>query len=100
MVKMVRVMSFDSFLGLEVVEELLEKGMLVSSSNHLLMVMWMSQFDVRRKDHHFVQKKWELHIVSNPEIHGYDGRRLKRQSNGLFHDHFRVDGFVLEQVDA
>ncbi|GJX15369.1 hypothetical protein Tco_0760014 [Tanacetum coccineum] len=39
----VRVMSIDVFfLKLEEVEELLEEGMLVSSSNHLLMVMWMS----------------------------------------------------------
>nr|GEW41293.1 hypothetical protein [Tanacetum cinerariifolium] len=31
------------------------------------------------------------------EIHGYDGWRLKRQSDGLFYDHFGVDGLVLEQ---
>ncbi|GJS00762.1 hypothetical protein Tco_0317270 [Tanacetum coccineum] len=30
------------FLELDEVEELLEEGMLMSSSNHLLIVMWMS----------------------------------------------------------
>ncbi|GJR49437.1 hypothetical protein Tco_1399958 [Tanacetum coccineum] len=103
---------------LEEVEELLEEEMLVSSSNHLLMVIWMSfgngsssgchgglwvlwrieedgevvyafgrefyldeksvqafwvriadasRFDVQIEDHHFVQKKWEHHIVGNRE---------------------------------
>ncbi|GJZ92730.1 hypothetical protein Tco_0664795, partial [Tanacetum coccineum] len=37
-----RVMSIDAFHELEEVEELLEEEMLVSSSNHLLMVIWMS----------------------------------------------------------
>ncbi|GJV89685.1 retrovirus-related pol polyprotein from transposon TNT 1-94 [Tanacetum coccineum] len=36
----VRVMSIDPLLELEAVEELLEEEMLVSSSNHWLMVMW------------------------------------------------------------
>ncbi|GJW31543.1 hypothetical protein Tco_0051575 [Tanacetum coccineum] len=55
-----------------------------------------SRVNVRREDHHFVQKKWECRMVGNREIYGYDGRRLKRRSDGLFHDHFRVDGFVSE----
>nr|GEW98720.1 putative reverse transcriptase domain-containing protein [Tanacetum cinerariifolium] len=32
------------------------------------------------------------------KIYGYDVRRLKRRSDGLFHDHFGVDGFVLEFI--
>ncbi|GJQ95177.1 hypothetical protein Tco_0006316 [Tanacetum coccineum] len=34
------------------------------------------------------------------EYYGYDGRKLMRWSNGLFHDHFGVDEFVLKRVDA
>ncbi|GJV31120.1 hypothetical protein Tco_1391520 [Tanacetum coccineum] len=33
------------------------------------------------------------------KIHSYDGRKLMRRSDGLFHDHFEVDGFVLKQPD-
>ncbi|GJS08523.1 hypothetical protein Tco_0365319 [Tanacetum coccineum] len=50
-----------------------------------------SRFDVRREVHHFVKKKWECLIVGNREIHSYDGRKLMRQSDWLFHDHFKVD---------
>ncbi|GJZ84885.1 hypothetical protein Tco_0650224 [Tanacetum coccineum] len=32
------------------------------------------------------------HLLGEMKIHDYDGRRLKRRSDGLFHDHFGVDG--------
>nr|GEY83969.1 hypothetical protein [Tanacetum cinerariifolium] len=40
------------------------------------------------------------HLLDEMKIHGYDGRRLKRWSDKIFHDHFGVDGLVLEQNDV
>ncbi|GKE71108.1 hypothetical protein Tco_1529180, partial [Tanacetum coccineum] len=51
-----------------------------------------SRFDAQREDHNLVQKKWEFRMVGNREIHGYDGQKLMRRSDGLFHDHFEVSG--------
>ncbi|GJU30333.1 hypothetical protein Tco_1173922 [Tanacetum coccineum] len=48
-----------------------------------------------------VQALWvRIADASEMKIHNYDGRKLMRQSDGLFHDHFEVDGLVLEQVDV